>query len=141
MLSRGSEMTHWVGHEATTSAALLDVIITAATGAARPSHTDRILFTACEFWASAQNCTLIEQLREDPLPQLQAAEAAFAEMGLAGVGGIVRRGRERLTDCPEWASLAQVARSIEESLADIDEPVDQRIAAYADQQARIRQHE
>ena len=120
---------------------LSKVIIAAATGAARPSHSDRILFTACEFWASAQNCTLLEQLREDPLPQLLAAEAAFAVIGLAGVTKIVQRGREMLTDDPQRASLPQVAKSIEELLADIDEPVDQRIAAYANQLAKDRQRE
>ncbi len=82
-------MAHWQGHKAATSAALRDAITAATTGTARPSYSDRILFTACEFWASAQNCTLFEQLRDDPLSQLQAAEAAFAKIGLAEVAEIV----------------------------------------------------
>ena len=96
-------MAHWEGHKADTSTVPSKVIIAAATGAAQPSHSDRILFTACEFWASAQNCTLFEQLREDPLPQLLAAEATFAVVGLAGVTKIVQRGREMLTDDPQRA--------------------------------------
>lgn len=118
---------------------LVDVITTATTGAARPSHSDRILFTACEFWASARNCTLLEQLKEDPVSQLQAAEAAFDVIGLAGVVGIVRRWRKTLTEDPLLTSLPQVAVSIEKCLADTDEPVDQMIAAYANKQARDRQ--
>lgn len=133
-------MTDWEGHETATSEALFDVITTAATGSARPSHADRILFTACEFWASARNCALLDQLREDPVPQLQAAEAAFMLIGLAGVAGIVSSGRRILTEGPQPASLPQIARKIENSLAHIDEPVDQKIAAYARQQARARKN-
>ena len=134
-------MADWEGHETATSAELLEVITTAATGAARPSHSDRILFTACEFWASARNCTLLEQLSEDPLPQLRAAETAFAAIGLAGVAGIVLRGRTTLERDTQLTSLPQVAEGIEKCLADTDEPVDQKIAAYANQRARERQNE
>jgi hypothetical protein len=132
-------MAHWEGHKIDTSAALLDVITTAVTGSARPSHSDRILFTACEFWASARNCTLFEQLRDDPVSQLETAEAAFTDIGLAGVAEIVARGRSMLPEDPRPDELARVAKSIETSLADIDEPVDQVIATYANQQARRRQ--
>ncbi len=132
-------MASWKGHDFATSSMLVDVITTATTGAARPSHSDRILFTACEFWASARNCTLLEQLKEDPVSQLQAAEAAFDVIGLAGVVGIVRRWRKTLTEDPLLTSLPQVAVSIEKCLADTDEPVDQMIAAYANKQARDRQ--
>jgi hypothetical protein len=132
-------MAHWEGHQIDTSAALLDVITTAVTGSARPSHSDRILFIACEFWASARNCTLFEQLRDDPVNQLETAEAAFTDIGLAGVAKIISRGLGDITEDPQADSLSQVARSIESSLADIDEPVDQVIATYANQQARRRQ--
>jgi hypothetical protein len=132
-------MGQWEGHKIDTSAALLDVITTAVTGSARPSHSDRILFTACEFWASARNCTLFDQLRDDPVTQLETAEAAFADIGLVGVATIVARGLRMLTEDPQPESLSQVAKTIESSLAEIDEPVDQVIATYANQQARRRQ--
>jgi hypothetical protein len=132
-------MGQWEGHKIDTSAALLDVITTAVTGSARPSHSDRILFTACEFWASARNCTLFDQLRDDPVTQLETAEAAFTDIGLVGVATIVARGLRMLTEDPQPESLAQVAKTIESSLAETDEPVDQVIATYANQQARRRQ--
>jgi hypothetical protein len=132
-------MGQWEGHKIDTSAALLDVITTAVTGSARPSHSDRILFTACEFWASARNCTLFDQLRDDPVTQLETAEAAFTDIGLVGVATIVARGLRMLTEDPQPESLSQVAKTIESSLAEIDEPVDQVIATYANQQARRRQ--
>jgi hypothetical protein len=135
----GLEMADWEGHEIATSAALLDVITTATTGSARPSNADRILFTACEFWASARNRTLLEQLTEDPAPQMQAAEAAFTLIGLAGTAEIIANGRRILAEGSP-ASLQQVAQGIENSLAHIDEPVDQMIARYAKQQARARQN-
>jgi hypothetical protein len=132
-------MGQWEGHKIDTSAALLDVITTAVTGSARPSHSDRILFTACEFWASARNCTLFDQLRDDPVTQLETAEAAFTDIGLVGVASIVALGLQMLTEDPQPESLLQVAKTIESSLAEIDEPVDQVIATYANQQARRRQ--
>ncbi len=64
-------MSDWEGHKPSTSAALLEVITTAATGSARVCRDDRILFTACEFWASARNKTLLQQLSEDAISQLQ----------------------------------------------------------------------
>ncbi|HEV7610641.1 MAG TPA: hypothetical protein VGO37_02060 [Steroidobacteraceae bacterium] len=73
------------------------------------------------------------------MPQLQAAEAAFRVVGLVGVAGLVSSGRRNLMQGPP-ASLSQIAREIENSLAHIDEPVDQMIAAYAKQQARVRQN-
>jgi hypothetical protein len=83
----------WEGHKPATSALLLDVITTAATGSAKVSRADRVLFTACEFWASARNGSLLVQLSDDPVTQLRAAEAAFTVIGLKKAAGIVQRGR------------------------------------------------
>ena len=91
-------MAYWEGHKSATSDALVDVLTTAITGSAKPTHSDRILFTACEFWASARNSTLLEQLRDDPISQLQSAETAFGNIGLDGVARIVARGRRMISD-------------------------------------------
>lgn len=117
---------------------LLDVITTAATGSAKVSRSDRVLFTACEFWASARNGSLLAQLNDDALTQLRAAEASFTVIGLTQAASILRRGRMALSvDTP--APLPEVVNIIEKSLARIDEPVDQMIADFANQQALERQ--
>ena len=129
----------WEGHKPATSALLLDVITTAATGSAQVSRADRVLFTACEFWASARNGSLLGQLSDEPLTQLRAAEAAFTVIGLRKAAGIVQRGRMALMKTSPPVSLKVVADGIEGELATLDEPVDQMIADFANKQALDRQ--
>jgi hypothetical protein len=128
----------WEGHDRDTSARLLDVIITASTGSAKVSRADRILFVACEFWAAARNHTLLEQLRDDSVAQLRAAEESFASIGLKRSAKCLRLGRVALTAEPA-AALQDVAQDIENWLADVDEPVDMMIAEFAKKLASARQ--
>ncbi len=133
-MPRKESIPDWEGHKPTTSAVLLDVITTATTGSAKVSRADRVLFTACEFWASARNRTLLDQLSDDPETQLRAAEAAFTVIGLKKAAQILQRGRMSLL-LDEPVPLPKVVEIIEKSLAVIDEPVDQMIAEFADRQA------
>ncbi len=134
-------MASWQGHRAATSSLLIDVITTAVTGSGRVSRADRVLFTACEFWAAARNRTVLEQLSDDAVAQLQAAETSFAVIGLWEVASIMRRARRALTESGSSVALKYVAESIENSLSDVAEPVDQLIAEYADRRASDRQNE
>jgi hypothetical protein len=133
-------MPDWSGHERDTSAMLLDVLTTATTGSAKISRANRVLFTACEFWAAARNGSLIGQLRGNPLAQLRAAEAAFTVIGLTKAPSVLHHGRRALTESDPPVSLQSVVEFIETSLAELDEPVDRMIAAYAAQQALDRQN-
>jgi hypothetical protein len=138
-MPKKNESHDWSGHKPATSAVLLDVITTAATGSAQVSRADRVLFTACEFWASARNGSLLGQLSDEPLTQLRAAEAAFTVIGLRKAAGIVQRGRMALMKTSPPVSLKVVADGIEGELATLDEPVDQMIADFANKQALDRQ--
>jgi hypothetical protein len=129
---------NWEGHKAATSAELLNVMTTAITGSAKLSQSDRLLFTVCEFWASARNRTLLTQLADDAVSQLRAAEIAFTAMGLSNTASIVRRARMDLTESSAPVQLTQTIEIMENSLADSYEFVDQVIADFADQQARAR---
>jgi hypothetical protein len=129
----------WEGHKPATSALLLDVITTAATGSAKVSRADRVLFTACEFWASARNGSLLGQLGDDPVTQLRAAEAAFTVIGLKKAAGIVQRGRLEMMKTSPPVPLKVVTDILERELAALDEPVDQMIADFANKQASDRQ--
>lgn len=131
---------NWEGHEPDTSARLLDVLVTATTGTAKVSRSDRILFVACEFWAAARNRSLLEQLRADPIDQLQAAEEAFTVIGLPKAAGCLRLGRLALTDFDPPTPLETVAQNVENWLEDVDEPVDQVIAEFAKKQASDREN-
>jgi hypothetical protein len=129
----------WEGHKPATSALLLDVITTATTGSAKVSRADRVLFTACEFWASARNGSLLSQLSEDPVTQLRAAEAAFTVIGLRTAAGIVQRARMDMMKTSPSVPLQAVANNLEKELAALEEPVDQMIADFANNQALDRQ--
>jgi hypothetical protein len=131
-------MQNWEGHKPATSAELLNVITTAATGSARLSQSDRVLFTVCEFWASARNRTLLTQLADDAIFQLRAAEVAFTAIGLSKAARIVRRARTDITESTAPVPSTQIIENLENALAEIDESVDQVIADFADQQARER---
>jgi hypothetical protein len=129
----------WEGHKPATSALLLDVITTATTGSAKVSRADRVLFTACEFWASARNGSLLSQLSEDPVTQLRAAEAAFTVIGLRTAAGIVQRARMDMMKTSPPVPLQAIANNLEKELAALEEPVDQMIADFANNQALDRQ--
>jgi hypothetical protein len=138
-LPKKNENRDWEGHKPATSALLLDVITTAATGSAKVSRADRVLFTACEFWASARNGSLLGQLSDSPVAQLRAAEAAFTVIGLKEAAAIVQRGRMEMMKTTPPVPLRVVTDSIEREMATLDEPVDQMIADFANRQASDRQ--
>jgi hypothetical protein len=128
----------WEGHQPATSERLLDVMTTATTGSAKVSRSEKVLFTACEFWASARNRTLLGQLSDDAITQLRAAEASFTVIGLTQVASVLRRARVDLTEIDPPPSLRAVAEYIEKSLADSGERVDQALADFASELACAR---
>jgi hypothetical protein len=129
-------MPDWSGHERNTTAMLLDVLTTATTGSAKISRANRVLFTAGEFGAAARNGSLMEQLRENAVAQLRAAEAAFTVIGLTKAPGVLHHGRLALTQSDPPVTLQSVVEFMETSLAELDEPVDRMIADYAASQSK-----
>jgi hypothetical protein len=117
---------------------LLDVMTTATTGSARISRSEKALFTACEFWASARNRSLLGQLADDALTQLRAAEASFTVIGLTQVASVLRRARAELMETDPPPLLRDVVENIEKCLADSGEPVDQALADFASELALSR---
>ncbi len=111
---------------------------TATTGSAKVSRSEKALFTACEFWASARNRSLLGQLAEDPITQLRAAEASFTVIGLAEAAGVLRRARVDLTETFPPPEFRDVIELIEKCLAASIEPVDQVLADFAGELALAR---
>jgi hypothetical protein len=111
---------------------------TATTGSARISRSEKALFTACEFWASARNRSLLGQLADDALTQLRAAEASFTVIGLTQIASVLRRARAELMETDPPLLLGDVVENIEKCLADSDEPVDQALADFASELALSR---
>jgi hypothetical protein len=129
---------NWEGHQPATSARLLDVMTTATSGSAKVSRSEKVLFTACEFWASARNRNLLGQLCDDAITQLRAAEASFTAIGLTQVASVLSRARVDLVEKHPPPALRDVVENVEKCLADSEEPVDQALADYASELARHR---
>ena len=102
------------------------------------SRSEKALFTACEFWASARNRNLLGQLSDDAIAQLRAAEASFTVIGLTQVASVLRCARVELTETDPPPVLRDVVENIEKCLGDSDEPVDQALAEFAGELARYR---
>ena len=137
-MPRKDTIGNWEGHQPATSARLLDVMTTATSGSAKVSRSEKVLFTACEVWASARNRNLLGQLSDDAITQLRAAEASFTVIGLTQVAGVLRHARIDLTGTDPPPPLHNVVENIEKCLADSGEPVDQALADFASELARDR---
>ena len=123
-------MSTWEGHKSVTRTVLLGVLTRATTESATPPEVDRVLFTACEFWAAARTFTLLGHINDNSVSRLRAAEAAFRAMGVPKTADVLRQGSMALTERDSRA-LLQVAEDIERALDEIDEPVDLVIADFA----------
>jgi hypothetical protein len=126
-------MNGWGGHRRATSEALFAVLLKAA-GGGEFSRAERVLFTACEFWAAVNNRSLRQHLSDSAIARLQDAEESFETIGLVSVAALLRSGRISLTGASPPVPLRRVAATIEETLTRTAEPVDELIADFAREQ-------
>ena len=75
----------WGGHSAVTRSKLLEILERADGGCEDFSMADRILFTACEFWAAVEAGTLKAFLGTTALEQLRCSAFAYKAIGAAEV--------------------------------------------------------
>ena len=124
-------MADWNGHLPATTAALLAVLTRVTAAPHTVSEIDRVLFTACEFWASARHRGLLAYLNDDAIARLSAAETAFRVIGAHKAAAILQRGQSALAHRDPPVSLQNVCTPMEAALAHSDEPVDQLLADFA----------
>ena len=124
-------MADWNGHMPATTRALLASMTRATATPLEVSQDDRILFTACEFWASARHRGLFHRLRNDAVAQLSAAETAFHVIGTQKVARVLREAQDTLTSHDPPVPLQDLCESLQVVLATIDEPVDRLLAEFA----------
>ena len=135
MLDFQTAAPEWRGHELATSEVLLALFLKAQSGGKDFSRAERVLFTACEFWAAAKNRTLSEYLpTNEAFERLLDAEESFETIGLVNLAQILRFGRVKHGNMDAPMSLNAVVISIEDSIAKNDEPVDELIAQFACEQ-------
>ena len=124
-------MTDWNGHLPATTTALLAVLTRASSTPHTVSQYDRVIFTACEFWASTRHRGLLAYLSEDAIARLSAAESAFRAIGAHKAAAILQRAHSALAPRDPLVSLQNVCTLVEVALAQSDEPVDQLLADFA----------
>jgi hypothetical protein len=117
-----------------TREALLALFMRARAGGEDFSRAERVLCTACEFWAAANNRTLSQHLGNEADAKLRMAEESFAAIGLASIATILHVARVNFTSADHPVRLHKVAAGIEKSLARADEPVDELIEHFACEQ-------
>ena len=131
-------MTRPHGHTATTSASLLKVLQKAQAAGTRFSHTERVMYTACEFWIAAVNHSLTRYLGNIPKIVLRDAEAAFAAIEISSVANILREARNSLMVATPVILTEQVVALIQQSLDRLEESVDEMIGKFAAEQTWSR---
>jgi hypothetical protein len=131
-------MTQPHGHTATTSASLLKILQKTQAAGTRFSHTERVMYTACEFWIAAVNHSLTRYLGNIPKIVLRDAEAAFAAIEIPSVANILREARNGLMTAAPGVPAERVLAQLQQSLDRLEEPVDEMIGKFAAEQTWSR---
>jgi hypothetical protein len=131
-------MTQPNGHTATTSASLLKILQKAQAAGTRFSHTERVMYTACEFWIAAVNHSLTRYLGNIPKIVLRDAEAAFAAIEIPSVANILQEARNGLMTATPGVSTEHVVAQVQLALDRLGEPVDEMIGKFAAEQTWSR---
>ena len=124
-------MADWNGHLPATTAALFAVLMRATAAPDTVFQYDRVLSTACEFWASTRHRGLLAYLNDDAIARLSAAETAFRAIGAHKAAAILHRGQSALAHHDPLVSLKCACDPMEADLANCDEPVDQLLSDFA----------
>jgi hypothetical protein len=125
-------MDTWRGHFPITSIVLYGLLDKAQSrGDEQFSEDERVLFTACEFWAAAANRSLDEHLGGEPVERLRAAQAAFARIGAVRVANTLGVAADYRLGRPMSAPPSASVTELEQRLLKTADKVDDLISAFA----------
>jgi len=122
----------WHGHLRVTYLRLLPILTRAALGDSEFSRAERILYTACEFWAAIAARTLVSHLGSQVDDKLQSAATAFSEIGAMDVADALNRARDDLASGITKQQSRERLHALEDELRMTTDTVDQLIAHFAD---------
>ena len=124
-------MVAWRGHSYVTSFVLRSLIRKATAGRSELSRDERLLYTACEFWAAVAARSLLPLLGSGAGAQLRAFAEVLEEIGSVRTASVLRRASFEFdgTKSPQW--LRRAARALETRLLAVDESVDATLARFA----------
>jgi hypothetical protein len=103
----------------------------AAAGVAALDVNERVLLSACEFWAATRQGKLIRYLADDPSLLLQSAVFAFSRVHATRVANAIRATQEFLDCHYQRATVIGSVQSLSQQLEQIDEDVEGLISRFA----------
>lgn len=125
-------MDTWRGHFPITSIVLFGLLDKAQNRVGDEfSEDERILFTACEFWAATANRSLDEHLGKDSVERLRAAQAAFDRIGATRVANTLGVTADYLIRGPSPRPPTFSVTQLEQRLLKTADKVDELISAFA----------
>ena len=125
------EVDTWRGRFPNTSLVLRALLEKAVTAGSELSREERLLYTACEFWAAVAATSLAGLLGSTAGQQMRIAAAAFEEIGSARTARAISRASAKFEAIQSVSQLRGLAHTLEARLLAIGEPVDALIARYA----------
>jgi len=125
-------MGTWRGHLRITYEMLLPILERAAAGATDFSRAERILYTACEFWAAVGTRSLVTHLGSEVVDNLQSAIFAFSTIGAEHVENTLNAVFSDLANAPTKQARLQCLAALEDDLSKTRDAVDQLIARFAE---------
>jgi hypothetical protein len=128
---KGSPVNRWCGHSPIAHEVLLSILLRAAVGDQDFTRDERILYTACEFWAAIQARSIVAHLGSTARDNLRNAAEAFSAIGATNVASLLNAVHRDPASAPTTERLLQGLAALENELPDTLDPVDHLIAGYA----------
>jgi hypothetical protein len=131
-------MTNPQRRPTTTSQSVLALLGKSQASGTRFSHTERVLYTACEFWVAATNHSLTRYLGGAPRIVLRDAEAAFAAIEIECVANLLRDARNALSVPAPAEPADRVLARLQQQLDQLPVSVEDMIGKFAAEQTWSR---
>jgi hypothetical protein len=128
---KGSGMSSWRGHPPIAHEVLLSILLRAAAGDQNFTRDERILYTACEFWAAIQSRSIVTHLGLKARDYLRDAAVAFLAIGATHVASLLNAVQRDPASALTTELLLQGLAALENELPNTLDPVDHWIARDA----------
>ena len=124
-------MDTWSGHFPITHFVLQALVRKQAQNGTQLSRAERVLLTACQFWAAVARRELSQYLASECVQRLVVAFEAYTEIGAVRIASALRIAIVHCPDDPSRDWLARNMLNVEGCLLDTEDPIDQLIAGFA----------
>jgi hypothetical protein len=121
----------WSGHFPITHFVLQALSRKEAQDGIQLSRAERVLLTACQFWAAVARRELTQYLASQCIQRLVVAFEAYSEIGAVRIASALRIAIVHCPDNPSPAWLLRNMVNVEGCLLDTEDPIDQLIAGFA----------